>query len=300
MRMRRILGLLLAFAIHPAAGQQVKVNGGFLQDSVAIGQPLPYYLTATYPANVTVLFPDSTFRFESFEFVSKRYFVTQTSRGFSYDSVIYLLRTFGIEPLQSLSLPVFIASGNDSLQVSAAPDTVKLISTVKSPPPDTIPVQNLPLKTNTAYKAVQFIFNYPVFIIGSGALLIISLLVWIIYGKRIRKYFIIRRMKADYAAFSKDFDRHTSQLSTKFTVRATEESLSLWKKYLEKLEQKPFTKLTTRETISMEIDEQLAHLLPVIDRAIYGNQSEAAEPVRQLQQIAEKRFQKKLEEVKNG
>src|SRR5688500_16042359 len=71
--------------------QDVKVSGGFLKDSVQIGEPVAYFLSAAYPQALTVLFPDSTFSFAPFEFNRKRLSPTYTVGGVSHDSVVYYL-----------------------------------------------------------------------------------------------------------------------------------------------------------------------------------------------------------------
>ncbi|MFN3839666.1 MAG: hypothetical protein ACK4RF_03070, partial [Cyclobacteriaceae bacterium] len=229
----RLVGLMLICTMHSAVGQQVFVNGGFTKDSIAIGEPVRYFLTARYPESVTVLFPDSTFSFGPFEYISRRYYPTRTNMGISYDSVVYQFRTFEIDPKQWLSIPVFIPLANDSLWFAARPDTVDLIRQAKVLPPDTLPVHQLPLKTNTEYQVVQFLFNYPVLVGIVGSFFILSLLAWIIFGKRIKKYIQIRRLQKDYASFVQTFSDYQAKISTQFSSQLAEQSLSLWKKYLE-------------------------------------------------------------------
>lgn len=283
-----------------AFSQHIEIKGGFEQDSIAIGQPVSFYLTARYPSNLTVLFPDSVFQFDPFEYISKRYFPTKTSNGISYDSAVYQLRTFEIHPLQYLLLPVFIPSGKDSLKIESQIDTIKLITEVKTLPPDTIPLQQLPLKIKTDYQIVSFLFNYPILVIAVTAVLVSLLLVWIIFGKRIRKYLQIRKLEKEHASFTQAFASQLTLLQIQFNSQVAENSVSLWKKYLEKLEQKPYTKLTTREVLLLDQEDGLRVALKAIDSVIYGSQTQVVEPLRQLEQIAESRFQKKLNEVKLG
>ncbi|QOI97734.1 MAG: hypothetical protein HRU69_09615 [Flammeovirgaceae bacterium] len=298
--LRRLLFLTLALTKYLALAQPVKVNSGFYQDSIAIGQPVNYFLTARYPENLNVLFPDSTFSFTPFEYVSKKYFPTQTTNGTSYDSVVYTLRTFELDAVQQLALPVFVPRGTDSLRFESIPDSIRLISQVKVLPPDTIPLPQLPLKTDTEYQLVEFLFNYPVVVIGSISLVIIAALTWFIFGKRIKKYFYIRRLQKDYAAFSQTFTGYLTEISRQFDPQLAERALALWKKYLEKLEQKPYTKLTTREMLLLETDSALGPALKALDGAIYGHQTSIDKPMEQLGKMAEQRFLKKLNDVKHG
>jgi hypothetical protein len=292
--------LLLFYLVTNVLAQEVTVHGSFLKDSIRIGETIPYTLTARYPSSKTVLFPDSTFSFVPFEFNSKKYFRTRSTAGESYDSVIYELATFEIDSVQLLRLPIFVVATRDCTVYQTEWDTVFLQQLVTAPPPDTLQPQQLPLKVNTAYEQVPFLFNYPILLIGVGALLLIALIVWILFGKRIRKYYRIRRLNRNHAQFINSFDTHTELLKQNFSPTATEITLFIWKRYLEKLEKKPFTKLTTRETLLLERDEVLANSLREIDKAIYGHDTSVVESLQTLRTIAENRFTKKIETLKHG
>src|SRR5688572_21779587 len=77
--------------------QEIKVSGGFVKDSIQIGEPVAYYLSTSYPQSLTVLFPDSIFNFAPFEYSRKAFYPTVTSNGISRDSVIYYLATFEVD-----------------------------------------------------------------------------------------------------------------------------------------------------------------------------------------------------------
>ncbi|MCZ8214618.1 MAG: hypothetical protein O9262_00185, partial [Cyclobacteriaceae bacterium] len=59
----RCIFLLIAFFTTFSSFSQVKVRGGFLPDSVVIGDEAAFYLSATYPKKLQVIFPDSTYNF---------------------------------------------------------------------------------------------------------------------------------------------------------------------------------------------------------------------------------------------
>lgn len=280
--------------------QPIQVMGGFMKDSIRLGDPIDYYLVSRYRSSDNVLFPDSTYRFEPFEFQRKKYFPTQTRNGESYDSVLYQLLTFDIGEVQYLSLPVFIVHAGDCTRYSPPPDSVFLISMVQGPVPDTVSTQNLPLKANTLYQAVSFLFNYPILLISAGALILTAIIVWLMFGKRIKRYFRLKKLQKNHSKFIESFTSIMEHLKTQFTVDKAETAVSLWKKYLEQLEQKPYTKLTTRETILQEHDESLGKSLHLLDKAIYGNYSAVLNPLEHLQRVAHDRFTKKMEEMKHG
>src|SRR5688500_16263838 len=110
------IGLFVA-SLGSSIGQDVNVRGGFFLDSLRVGDQTGFYLTATYPSNLNIIFPDSTFNYHPFEFNKKRYFPTQTTDGKSYDSVIYYLSTFEVDRIQQLSLPVFQLNRSEERRV---------------------------------------------------------------------------------------------------------------------------------------------------------------------------------------
>src|SRR4051812_17618819 len=146
---KRCLSLLLvAFAFH-ASAQNIKVNGGFLNDSLKIGQQTAFYLSAHYPSDINILFPDSTFLFAPFEYEKRNYFQTKTTDGVSVDSAVYYFTTFEVDRTQFLNLPVFIVQPQDCTIVQSPRDSV-MITQLVAKVPDSLSVDKLPLKMNTA------------------------------------------------------------------------------------------------------------------------------------------------------
>jgi hypothetical protein len=282
------------------AQPSVTVHAGFLQDSARIGDRVDFFLTARYPSHLNVLFPDSTFSFESFDFYRKKYFPTRTVHGESYDSVVYQLYAFDVSEIQRLTLPVFVVQERDCTQYVPPRDSLLLISMLPGDVPDSVSARDLPLKSNTFYQNVAKIFNYPLVVMAAVVVFVLAIITWLVFGKRIRKHYRLKKLKKNHAKFIETYGLIVAQLKSQFAANKTEAALSHWKKYLEQLERKPYTKLTTRETIRLEHDEQLAKSLQLLDKAIYGGHPSALNPLVHLQQVAENRFAKKLEEVKRG
>lgn len=291
---------VLMFISLSVSYAQVKVSGGFIQDSTKIGIPFNYYLTARYPSNLQVLFPDSTWKFEEFEFSQKKYFPTVTQQGESYDSAVYTLLTFEVDEMQYLALPVFQLQKADCTYHIPPRDSIVLSLLVTEPVPDSLSAQDLPLKTNTEYQRVFFLFNYPILLIVLVSLLVVAIAVWLIFGKRIRKHFKLKRLNGNHQKFLQTFSAYIQQLQAQFSPEQTERALFLWKKYIENLDGKPYTKLTTRETLMLETDTRLRESLPLLDKAIYGHNSLVLEPLNQLKTLAEEKFGKKVEEISHG
>lgn len=281
------------------SAQEIKVTSGFLKDSVAIGEPIGYYLTARYPQSVMALFPDSTFKFSPFEFYDKQFFTTKTTNGISFDSAVYTLSTFEIDRTQYLSLPVYVTTARDCTTFDSGRDSVFLIEQIKIPATDTVSLKNLPLKSNTLYERVFTQFNTFILMIAGGALLIAAIIGWIFFGKKIVRYFRVKRLEKKYQQFVQTFSKQTEDVLQAFSREKTETALSTWKKYLEQLDRKPYTKLTTREIVKLDSDASLGESLQMIDNAIYGNQTLVDAPLQSLKIIAEQRFTKKINQIRH-
>lgn len=294
-----LFGALIFGANLVVEGQEIKVRGGFFSDSVGIGQQTKYYLTATYPSKLNVIFPDSTYTYTPFEFVEKKYFPTRSTNGVSYDSVIYILSTFEVDNLQALNLPVFVINENDSVEFTSNSDTIALSQLVRSVP-DTLSADKLPLKMNTAYQPVFFLFNYPFLMIGIGVFVVLVTVIFFVFGKKIKRYFRIKKLKRNHAKFLETYATQIDRVKSTFSPVLTESTLATWKKYMEQLESRPFTKLTTREILQLERDEALGSTLKGVDKAIYGHPQSVIEPLEKLRDYAGNKFLKKLEEISHG
>jgi Sec-independent protein translocase protein TatA len=198
-----------------------------------------------------------------------------------------------------LSLPVFQLNAEDSTTYQTDIDTIALIELAKNLP-DTLTAQTLPLRQNTIHENVPKQFNYPVLIISLVALLVVSVIIWVLFGKKIRKHFKVKKMLKAHRRFLEVYDQQVENIQKAFSSTQTEDALVHWKKYMEQLESMPYTKLTTRETVRIENNEALGQNLHSIDGAIYGHNTRVVEALENLKQFADQRFGKKIEEVKYG
>lgn len=298
-RMCGIMAIILLCSWGQANAQDVVVRSGFFKDSLRVGDQTGYYLAAEYPTALNILFPDSTFSFSPFEFENKEYFPTETAQGKSYDSVIYYLSTFEVDPVQALSLPVFQLNAMDCTVYLSQRDTILLAELVKDLP-DTVNLKNLPLKVNVAYEEVPYTFNYLVAGMIAGVLLVLGIVTWIVFGKKIRRHYRLKRMQKSHQKFLEVFNQQVDSIKSAFSSVTTESALSQWKKYMEQLEARPYTKLTTKETLLMENNELLGRNLHAVDSAIYGHDTSVIESLESLRNFADRRFVQKLEEIKHG
>ena len=53
--------LIWLSCITLSGAQDITVRGGFFLDSLRVGDETGYYLSATYPSSLNIIFPDSTF-----------------------------------------------------------------------------------------------------------------------------------------------------------------------------------------------------------------------------------------------
>lgn len=289
--------IFFLFAQISAYSQEIKVSGGFVKDSIQIGEPVGYYLTASYPKALTVLFPDSTYNFAPFEFNKKLFSPTVTTNGISYDSVVYYLSTFEIDSIQSLNLPVFVTTARDCTAFNPVPDSIYLIEVITSPP-DSVEAQKLPLKTNTLYERVFTQFNYIILLIAGGILLIAIIAGWGIFGKKIIQYFKIRELKKKYHKFATEFTTQINQLAETFSPELAEQTVLTWKKYMEGLSKIPYTKYTTPEINESFAGNTIGPSLASIDRMTYGGiKPDSLDSFQQLKSEAENTFQKKISQT---
>jgi hypothetical protein len=279
---------------------QVTVRSGFIPDSVVIGDEAAYYLTVSYPKNLQLLFPDSSHSFQPFEFLKKHYYTTQTRDSISYDSAVYILSTYEVDKVQRLQLPVYVLHQKDCTAFYSSADSVILKELVTQPLPDSLKAENLPLVSNTAYTPVDWLLNYPLLLYIGGGLILLVLLAWLFFGKRIRKHFILKRLRKQHEFFVKSFNQQVNSLKQQFSPQQTELALSNWKYYMESLDTRPYSKLTTKETVGLLQNKTLGDYLHTLDTAIYGRNTEVEEPLLQLREYAINSFQQKLEQVSHG
>jgi hypothetical protein len=296
---KTILLLAVCLTVNAAVVAQVKVRGGFLYDSIRIGEKTGFYLSAKYPSASVVLFPDSSHSYAPFEYASRKYFTTVSDGGITTDSAVYFVRSFDITPRLTLELPVYLLSAQDCTTYFSNPDSIR-ISSVSSMIPDTLTIAQLPLKIDTQYREVDKPLNVMIIFLIAGTALSLSGICWIAFGDRVTAYFAARKLRRSYAAFVSNYDKKINELKTQFSPRLTESAVYMWKRYMEDLESRPYTKLTTTETTRIYGDDYLGKNLKLVDRGIYADDPNAVSALYELKNIADDRYRSKLKEVTHG
>jgi hypothetical protein len=262
----------LTFVIN-LFGQQIAPKGKFLQDSMAIGEPIHYSLSVKYPADLQILMPDSLFKYAPFEYNSKKYFPTRTDSTSSLDSVVYTLTSFEIDKIQMMKLPVFVIKGKDSTAIYTAADSVFLKEQI------VVVSDSLQMKTDSIITKLDLDFNYPYLIAFLIALGIVALLVVVFFGKRLRKKWQIWRLNKRHKKFKASFESKLASVGD-LSANKIENMLYKWKKHAEFISNSPYAKLTSKEINQMQQDDELYENLKSIDKTIYsskgrGNATEA-------------------------
>lgn len=294
----RLIQALVTFLIFTgtAAAQELVVRGTFLGDTVKIGEEAVYTLGASYPVNLDVLFPDSTINTFPFEYKRRTWFPTRTREGISTDSVVYYYTTFETDSLQYLSLPVYVVHASDCTAVYATPDSLHL-KRLLGHIPDSVKLHDILLKETVAYENIPTPFGKVVMALVAGTVLIAGAGVYALFGKRIRRHYRLRRLRKNYTRFAEDYTASLTRLRKEASSEVAETTVGMWKKYLENLEFRPYTKLTTKETVQLLKDESIRNSLQHIDRSIYGRQAVPVQAFEGLMDFAEHKYRKKLEEV---
>jgi hypothetical protein len=284
----------LAFSIN-LVGQQIEPKGKFLQDSMALGEPIQYSLSVKYPADFQILMPDSLFSYAPFEYTAKQYFPTQSDSTQSFDSVVYTLTSFEIDKIQSLKLPIFIIQGEDSTTVFAEMDSIFLQEQIQ------VVSDSLKMKTDAIITKLDKDFNYPYLIAFLIALGILVLLIIIIFGKKIRKKWRIWRLNKRHKKFKESMEAKLSSVG-EMSVDKIEKLLYSWKKHAEFISNSPYRKLTSKEINQMQQDDDLYENLKAIDRTIYSSKGRenATESFKFLLNYADVILEERIKAIANG
>ncbi len=268
---RRVVSLCLLFLPFVVAAQAPTgpPRGRFLQPSVRVGEIVDYELSYSHAPGLNVIFPDSTATYAPFEFVGKTYRPTRTRRGRSLDETVYHLRTFALDSVQRLVLPVTILRGRDTLTIPTTTAAVQLERVVPPLATGAVPV----LRQNTNLLPVEPAFNYPYWLAGSAMLVLVLGGVALGFGRRWRRRYQLYKLRKNHVYFLAQYARHVERFTLSRSLTNMERAITLWKNYLTTLENNVINSLTTREIVAYyDNDTDVSLALRLADRVIYGNQ----------------------------
>ncbi|UYZ63594.1 hypothetical protein [Hymenobacter weizhouensis] len=299
------LGLLLLWALPFLASAQAPnltdtiPQGRFLRPTVRVGEIVEYELTYRHAPSLEVIFPDSAADYAPFEYVGRRYTPTRTRRGRSLDRTVYRLRTFALDSVQTLALPLTILRGRDTLTAPVTPARVRLVRTAPLPTPGHTPA----LRPNTRLLPVEARFNYPFWLAGGAALLLAGGGVVLGFRRRLRRRYRRYRLRKNHAYFLAQYARHVERFTLSRSLTNMERAITLWKNYLSALEDNAINSLTTKEIVRhYQNDADLSLALHLTDRVIYGNQFTEEETETDLafillRDFADRQYSRVLEEM---
>ena len=291
--------VLVVLLSSPAAAQAPPAalpqpQGRFLTPTVRVGEPLDYELRYAHAPTLEVVFPDSLAGFAPFEYAGKTAYPTRTRRGVSLDRAVYHLRTFRLDSVQALVLPVAVLQGPDTLSVLPAPSRVRLRRTAAPLPPGAAALP--PLRQNLALAPVPPAFNYPYWLAGLAAGLLLLAGGAALFRQRLGRRYRAYKQRKNHGYFLAQFARHVERFELSRSATNVERAVVLWKNYLAGLEDSALNSFTTREIVAyFENDADVRQALGTTDRVIYGNlQTEGAEEVdrafQRLRGFAERRY----------
>jgi hypothetical protein len=294
-----LFSILYSLSITAQIPSWTPPKGKFLSDSVKVGLPVQYALSYRHKATADVFFPDSAYNFAPFEMVKREYFNTVTDSNGSLDSVVYTLISFEVTPVQELSLPVYVRAKRDCTRVFAPMDYVVLNSIIAP----NISIDSLSLKKDTRLIPIAQQVNFPlIFLIIIGLFLLVGMVFWF-FGKPIRRQVRLFNFRRRYDDFRKLFQRLSRGTEdAKKRLENIEKAVVLWKKYIERIENKPFTTFTTKEILDNLKDSRLSDALREIDATVYGGvySSKTIASLQVLQELAEGLYRERRIEMGVG
>ena len=288
-----LLALLNCEVLRGQSSTEISVRGGFLVDSIQLGVPAPFAVVALYPVDRSVIFVDSTYDFSPFEWSSMQYFTSELRDGKIYDSALYYLSSFDVQEVQWLRLPIKVAQSSDTLSFYTNNDTI-LIKGLLSP---SLASKEEKLKAQVNFQKVNLAFNYPILIwILSGSCLLGGIM-FLLLRRPIRRWWKLRHIKRRHKRFRSEFEIPLQSLEKAYHVSDLQLALFLWKKYLEKLEKKPYQNMSTTEICALASNNSLSSYLVPLDAALYGsrNTEECLKHLEQLLGIADDRYYRQLQ-----
>ena len=265
-----------------------------MRSTTQVGQPLDYELRYEHAPGLEVILPDSLASFAPFEYAGKTWFATRTRRGRSLDRAIYHLRTFALTPVQTLTLPVLVLRGADTLRVLAPPAQVRLRRLSEpafggaGPPPA--------LRQNQELIAIEPAFDYPFWLTLATGVLALGAGGVVLFRGRLRRRYQGYKRRKNHQYFLAQFARHVERFSLSQSATNVERAVSLWKNYLSGLDASALTSFTSREVVAyFHEDPDVRQALETTDRVVYGNlqiEDEAAlsRAFAQLRSFAERRY----------
>lgn len=249
--------LLLVFAFFSLSLNAQKPKAKFFSDSVEIGSEIKLSMSYLHSGSSDIVFPDSSYDFSPFQYVSTEYFETKTVNGKSLDSVIYTLVTFEWE--KDLSIAPFVKNLNTGQKIYSDTAKVQLKSLVNA-------FSKTPKETKEVY-TVKKEFNVPKLTYFFVSFLFVGLFIFLLFGDWIISRFHLWKFDQHYKSFGDSFKKKAQNPRE---IKNIQTALTDWKIYMEWLTKTPISTMSTSEIEELYENERLESALKMFDTAIFG------------------------------
>lgn len=274
----------LVFTLFFSKINAQKPIGKFYQDSLSLGESINYSLSISHSQDQEVIFPDEKYNFGTFECVEKNFFATKTKNKISVDSAIYTLRSFDIDSVQKLQLPIFYYK--NGVLITVLSNTDSIIFGQKAP---------TRLIKNETPLPIDPKINYTLFAIQFISTAFVGFLFWLFFGAEIRRQIKAISLIQQHRDFNSGFKRNIKNLDKPGLLKG----MNRWKKFIGALHQTDMTTLTSTEIVKMLNINGLENALGTVDNAIFGNTlpQNISDSLEFLQQIAKNEHLKNRAEI---
>ncbi|WP_461052108.1 hypothetical protein [Spirosoma arcticum] len=302
-------GLLLVLSLSSLRAQppaQPMLVGRFLTDSIDIGRPFQYALTYRHPPATDLLFPDTASQFAPYRVEKVALFTTRTTGiGFdavSVDSAVYTLLSFETDSVQLLRVPIRLINAADCTALFTQTDTVFLRAQVAPAPAGLTNNASLTLATETTLAPLQQQFNYPVLGLFVAGLALVAGLLYGLFGRIIQRQWRLYQLNRRHRQFLREFNRFSRSINADSAADTANQAVISWKTYLETIEQRPYSSLTTSEIAERVDDKRVTTALREADRMIYGGafSAQSAASLRVLSDVATQRYRHRRANLETG
>lgn len=289
--------LLFSLLIRAQPPAQPMLVGRFLMDTIDIGRPFQYALTYRHPPAVDLLFPDTARQFAPYKVENVALYATRTTgtglAAVSVDSAVYTLLSFETDSVQLLRTSVRLMNTADCTDVFTQTDTVFLRSKVNPALADLTDYASLTLATETKLAPLRQQFNYPVLGLVTAGLALVSSILYRIFGRVIRRQWRLYQLNRRHRQFLREFNRLSLVINSDSAADVANQAVISWKMYLEKIEQRAYSSLTTSEIAERVADDRVTNALREADRMIYGGafSAQSTASLRVLSDVATQRYQ---------
>lgn len=238
-----------------------KPTAKFLQDSVEVGSEVQLSLSYLHSKTSDLVFPDSSYHFSPFVFVSSQFYETKKVNNLNQDSVVYTLVTYQVQDSFLLSPYIFDLSKQESIYA----DTAKIY--FKSQLDSKVDLSKINPKLTQKTYSIRKEYNiFKLFYILSG-LLFFLFSGYAFFRDKIAHQIMMYKYYREHRYFINEFKKSSENPKDHDSIYKT---LTLWKGYLEKLTDTPVTSMSTSEISQLYQNKSLESALKIFDQAIFG------------------------------